>query len=990
LKPDALIAAVVRRPVQLFAAMAGAGALFALAAWAAGDWRILSLRPDSVPMSPSTALALLLLSCAVFVQNRWPLRSSARILAGVAALAAFAIGLLVPVQSLLGLALPVEGWLTSATELAGDAPVGRMSPLTATALLLAGIACCLESPRLGGRRLLRQAAAAAALGVFGLAAIVLVSYAAGVPLLQGTDTIPMALLTAVALIPLALGLLIAAGPDTLPLALFLAAPETAAPPSRDWNVGAPLWTFLVLAAGIGTVGYCYFMHQVSMARQTAKNELSAIADMKVRQVSAWHNERLRDAGFFLEASEFASLAAAMIADPSAADATDRLRTSMLAAQTNYRYGRMLLVDRDQRVRLAVPADKDWLGPTTKASVARALRTGQIQVADLHRSRMVPGAIDMDIFVPMFPQGASDGHREPVGVLAFEINPHEFLFPVVQSWPTLSRTAEALLVRREGDETMYLNEVRHRAGSALNWKVPLERTNEPAVRATLGQESVAEGVDYRDVPVLAAVRAVPGTPWFLVAKVDKAEVDAPIRERGRITGALVLVFLVVAALGVGFMGRQRDTRWLRSQLAVEREYAIALETANKALEESSFAAAAATRAKSEFLANMSHEIRTPMAAILGYTDLIDEVCRGQCSGGHDLPTAVAVIRRNGAHLLELINDILDLSKVESGKTELQRVRCSPFDLLADVAALTRGRVENKGLKVEAEAAGPLPETILTDPLRLRQVLINLAGNAVKFTEEGTVRITACLVADDGPPRLRFDVADTGIGMTDEQLQRLFRPFSQVDTSASRRFGGSGLGLAISKRLVEALGGTIAVRSVPGKGSTFSVTVDPGPLDGIRMLQQPAVDALTPAVATPAIEVGSVQLHARLLLVEDGLDNQRLIGFLLKKAGAHVTTVENGQLAVEAVLAQKAAGCPFDVILMDMQMPVMDGYHATRTIRAQGYAGPILALTAHAMADDRQKCLDAGCDDYLSKPIDRRQLLLAVAKWTRDSGRAVCAK
>jgi CheY-like chemotaxis protein/HPt (histidine-containing phosphotransfer) domain-containing protein len=255
-----------------------------------------------------------------------------------------------------------------------------------------------------------------------------------------------------------------------------------------------------------------------------------------------------------------------------------------------------------------------------------------------------------------------------------------------------------------------------------------------------------------------------------------------------------------------------------------------------------------------------------------------------------------------------------------------------------------------------------------------------GNAIKFTDHGGVRIAARLVGDGDLPRLCFDVTDTGIGMNEEQAAKLFQPFTQVDNSSARKFGGTGLGLCISKRLAEALGGDIEVRSESGKGSTFSVTIDPGPLGGIRMIQNAQEALLVRPPSTTTATQDKIELHGRVLLAEDGPDNQRLISFLLKKAGANVTLAENGQLAYDEALAAREAGQPFDVILMDMQMPVMDGYTATRELREMGYTGSIIALTAHAMAGDRQKCLDAGCDDFATKPIDRQKLLATVAHWT----------
>ena len=402
-----------------------------------------------------------------------------------------------------------------------------------------------------------------------------------------------------------------------------------------------------------------------------------------------------------------------------------------------------------------------------------------------------------------------------------------------------------------------------------------------------------------------------------------------------------------------------------------------------LRQAILAAENATRAKSEFLANMSHEIRTPMTAILGFSDLLLENIE-KPENAEEKVEAVKTIQRNGKYLLEIINDILDLSKIEAGRTEIERVSCSPKILIEDVVDLMQVRAQEKNLRLSCQLQGELPRVIQTDSTRLRQILINTIGNAVKFTKKGEVRVIARLRNDVVLyPVLEVQVIDTGIGMSGTQLERLFSPFSQADNSTSRRFGGTGLGLAISRRLANMLGGDIVVESELGRGSTFTITVATGPLKGIELYDPcpatPSRDSTT--LSGTARSTGDVA-GCRVLVAEDGIDNQRLVRCLLEKAGAEVTVADNGQEAVTVVAEAEKAGRPFQVILMDMQMPVLDGYDATRLLRQQGCHVPIVALTAHAMKGDRQKCVAAGCDDYVSKPIDRQMLLDTVAQHAAD--------
>ena len=438
--------------------------------------------------------------------------------------------------------------------------------------------------------------------------------------------------------------------------------------------------------------------------------------------------------------------------------------------------------------------------------------------------------------------------------------------------------------------------------------------------------------------------------------------------------------------VGFLGEfSAAFNWMVGRLDGDRrrllEQERRLQLHADELQRARDAAEAATLAKSRFLANMSHEIRTPMTAILGFAETLLEPDLGEV----ERCRAVRTIQRNGNHLLALINDILDLSKVEAGKLEVERIRCSPCSVLAEVASLMEARVKVRGLKLQIAYTGPIPETITSDPTRLRQILINLVGNAVKFSETGIILIVTHF--EPAPVRqIEFAVVDSGVGMTAEQQARLFRPFTQADSSTTRKFGGTGLGLTIAKRLAQALGGDIDVWSEPGCGSVFRVTVATGSLEGVRTLDDPLAATTVAQQADERTEKASVtSLPAcRILLAEDSPDNRLLISRLLERAGATVMAVENGQVAVEAALAARAGGTPFDIILMDMQMPVMDGYAATAKLRQEGYTGVVVALTAHAMESARDECLAAGCDDYASKPIDRKRLLGTVLNHLRPAG------
>ncbi len=408
---------------------------------------------------------------------------------------------------------------------------------------------------------------------------------------------------------------------------------------------------------------------------------------------------------------------------------------------------------------------------------------------------------------------------------------------------------------------------------------------------------------------------------------------------------------------------------------------ARKAAETALLEAKTAAEAANLAKSRFLATMSHEIRTPLNGVLGMAQLL---MQPQVSEAERLDFAAAILSC-GETLLKLLNDILDLSKVEAGRVELEPTAFAPAELLTEVRALFGAAARAKGLRLEVEWSGVPGARYACDIHRLRQMLANLVGNAIKFTDHGEVRITAAELRREGTrAMLDFAVSDTGIGIAKDRQTQLFQPFVQIDNTATRNYSGSGLGLSIVRNLAELMGGGVALDSEPGKGSCFRfripadlTTADTGPPGALHPLRRPGS---APAAAPPP---------ARILVVEDNFMNRKVIVKVLERLGMDVAVAEDGQQALAAV----TAGDPARLVLMDVQMPVMDGYTATRRIREwEQDAGrprlPIVALTANAFEEDAERCLAAGMDDFLTKPVAFEDLRTVLARWLRPDGTDAC--
>ena len=1309
-------------------------------------------------MKPNTALAFVLAGLALVLLSGTPVsprrpapqnelaRQARRARAGRGfALFVTLIGGLTLCQFMFGWQLGIDELLFKDDPNAVATLIpGRMAPSTAVCFVLIGLALAgIEwEPRPGFRpaELLVLVAAAVSL-------VSLVEYAAGQPILHGfSQYTRMALHTAVVFLVLSAGVLLARPAQGLAGALRSGR-------IRRWEQGVA--AAMVLALLTVLAGGAWFYHaQEQQVRREVEVNLEAVAQLKVDQIVQWRAERLGDGGVLTASQFFAEGVARWLADPQI-DGGGEILARFRALQQYYRYHDVLLVDGRGQVRLSVSARPPGFHADTVLALATAFRTRQPVLTDLH---VLPGdpTPRLEIIAPLFAGNRTAG--EPIGAVILRHEARQYLYPLIQSWPTPSRSAETLLVRREGDSVLFLNELRHRRDPALTLRIPLTQQDVPAGMAVLGREGIFRGKDYRGSKVLSVLKRIPDTSWFMVAKMDEAEAFEDWRFHAGLIMAVILALVLVLAAAARMIWQQRISyRDLAQSAEALHEGQLALERQNRLVEQTQAAArvggweldlvsrqlywteenyriheltpahytptvetaigfyapesrplitaaveaamtdgrewdlelelitarqrrlwvravgkaqfiggrpakaygalqditerkraeeeiralnadlerrvqertaellktnatladfkaaldqhalvaiadvrgrityandkfcaisqyaraellgqdhrlinsghhpktfirelwetiaggrvwhgeiknrakdgsfywvsttivpflgedgkpaqyiairsditerkqaedslhranaelAQASRLKDEFLANMSHELRTPLNAILGLSEVLLENAAGTLTPRQ--VRSLTTISTSGAHLLALINDVLDLSKIEAGRLELNADTVNVPEFCESCLVFVRTQAMHKHIGVTFEPDGRVAK-LTADPKRLKQILVNLLTNAVKFTPEGG-RIGLAVAAPEGEDAVRFTVWDTGIGIAKEDVAKLFRAFTQIDSGLSRAQEGTGLGLTLVAKLVELHGGSVALESEPGKGSRFTVALpqitvpetalEPVPeaetdrrgyrraliieddatagelliryLDELDVssvlhgrgedsveaalregpdlilldilmpdesgwgvlaklkkhpgtrdipvvvvsvvdepkksralgaaahlvkpvtraqlagfLQREAVSRLLPA---PPCIVRPPARGPRLLLAEDNEANIETIGGYLEDKGYEMHYARHGLTAVQLARELRPA-----LILMDIQMPVMDGLAAIREIRAEAAlkAIPIVALTALAMPGDRERCLAAGANDYLSKPVSLKALTTLVER------------
>jgi signal transduction histidine kinase len=585
--------------------------------------------------------------------------------------------------------------------------------------------------------------------------------------------------------------------------------------------------FLVIAAMLAVAAWVYLSHQQAEARAEAHRELSAIADLKLKQIHDWREERLSDARFFARARFVAQDVRRFLDEPNSEAARAAVLHWMDLLKSGDRYFAVMVFDMRLERRLALPASAGVPPASIRNLLEAAVQGREVAISDLQRDE-TNGLVHLNIAFPVF-EGADAKQGVPLALVLLELDARRFLFPLINSWPTPSRTAETLLVRREGNEVLFLNDLRHRPGTALALRLPLTSRNLPAARVLAGETNVLEGVDYRGVPVVAAGHSIPGTPWAMVAKVDREEIYSPLRQQMLAALCVLGALLLAGALLVALLWRQRSGLFLERELAERKAHQSEMERAAEALREARDALARAnedlerqvherTVQLVEANANLqtfsytaAHDLRSPLRSIKSFSEIVVE--DHGASLGAEGRSMLARISASADQLARLLENLLEYSRMSQAELTLQPVSLSKA--VREVLALLHGDIRAKNAIVTA--ADPLPE-VIGHAATVVLLITNLVSNALKFIASD-VQPQVRIWAERNGSCVRLYVQDNGIGIAPRDQEKIFGPFQRLQSKQA--YPGTGLGLAIVRKGVERMGGQTGVESEAGKGSRFWV-------------------------------------------------------------------------------------------------------------------------------------------------------------------------
>lgn len=807
-------------------------------------------------------------------------------------------------------------------------------------------------------------------------------------------------------------------------------------------------SFIILSLfPLGGLALFYITEFEKTHLETMDENLSAIVDRKAGQISSYIDEKLSEVFVIahteqnimtLKAMSEEFLKSHSIQTKDYKEKLFKYRPFYKTRSDSFGYYDVLLMDRNGNVVFSVIHEPD-LGTNLfhqsedSSDLAKAFRETirlvdtQIVFSRSYQASMGRPAIF--ILNPIFE------NKNFIGVIAVQLDV-DILTSVIADNTGLGISGETLLAQRGANEALYVGPNKTNKDSAYRFSVPFSRLSKPMLAAVTGESNKGISFDEDKEEILAVWRYIPHMRLGIVAKIDREEVYAPIfkmRQTVLIALIIVIIFATIIArylaqsfvqplqqfirisqlIATGQLAERAPTQNIEEiqslarsfnfmagsiqeqQLMLEsrvREKTKDLQLVSESYRKAKEAAEAANRAKGEFLANMSHEIRTPLNAVLGLTELVLQTQLDPIQSDY-----LRKVYSSSKALLGVLNDILDYSKIESGKMELESTRINIMKLVSESSELFSAQLSQKGLQCLIHIDPKVPKEILGDPLRISQILNNLIGNAIKFTEKGEIKINVSLLKDfakvknyslgDHELYLQFEVSDTGIGLTPEKSKNLFQAFMQADNSITRKYGGTGLGLSICANLVEMMGGAIDVKSELNQGSNFTfyikaMALSQGELkkSTLKSVQMEDFDEScsnqSPQEVIPIIPSFS---GSRVLLVEDNPMNQLVASELLKKMGIKCQIVQNGAEAVEKVQNEN-----FELILMDLHMPVMDGFEATLKIKALPDKSkiPIIALTAAAMSEDRERCAQIGIVDFIAKPMDLKTLSKVLSKWLKN--------